>query len=506
MLQSTAFIPHGPYWMGEINRAVNEATFLLPIITPAFLQSEWCCHEVRIFLDREARLGREDLIFPISYLDALDMPEDECAYPDLVKLLRGRPRADFRVLQQLGAFSPGVVVRIKQLATSIYAALRGQRAFAPTQVIINVERNKPERPPIPRVFRAGDPVDSRYEAFVPRRGVLAEIEHQLTLPLGCPGLILYGRRRTGKSTMLRSLAKTEHVNAIVIPLSMQDPALFTSQAHFVRAVIAALSANLPGDLPAMRSRRPLPRLMDMLAWADRKLEAGGRRLAPALDEYEYIDDKIGERVFNSDLLTTIRESIQTHRHIIWMFAGSHSIEELPHASWTSYLVSARTIEVPMFTLAETTELLTDPLQFSQQWGPNDRNRPRFAPDMWGPNGIRRIHLETGGWPHLVQLVAETVVDLLTRNSIRSADAALQERALETAIASGDTVLRELMERESRGPGEWAYLRAFRAVDAQEPPKDEAVERSLRRRLLVENQDGRWNLRVPLMQRWLRERT
>lgn len=159
MLQSTAFIPHGPYWMGEINRAVNEATFLLPIITPAFLQSEWCCHEVRIFLDREARLGREDLIFPISYLDALDMPEDECAYPDLVKLLRGRPRADFRVLQQLGAFSPGVVVRIKQLATSIYAALRGQRAFAPTQVIINVERNKPERPPIPRVFRAGDPVD-----------------------------------------------------------------------------------------------------------------------------------------------------------------------------------------------------------------------------------------------------------------------------------------------------------------------------------------------------------
>jgi hypothetical protein len=40
---------------------------------------------------------------------------------------------------------------------------------------------------------------------------------------------------------------------------------------------------------------------------------------------------------------------------------------------------------------------------------------------------------------------------------------------------------------------------------QPPPDDEALHRSLRRRLLVVNEGTDWRLRVPLMQRWLRQR-
>ena len=116
-------------------------------------------------------------------------------------------------------------------------------------------------------------------------------------------------------------------------------------------------------------------------------------------------------------------------------------------------------------------------------------------------------LKLGGWPHLVQLVAETVIDLLNQGTQRNADTALLERALDKAVVSGDTVLRELVERECRLPGEWDYLRAFRSADTQPPPLDEGVERSLRRRLLIAvDRDGQWRLRVPLMQRWLRERS
>jgi hypothetical protein len=40
---------------------------------------------------------------------------------------------------------------------------------------------------------------------------------------------------------------------------------------------------------------------------------------------------------------------------------------------------------------------------------------------------------------------------------------------------------------------------------QPPPDDETVYQALRWRLLVEPVNGEWRLRVPLMQRWLRER-
>ena len=130
---------------------------------------------------------------------------------------------------------------------------------------------------------------------------------------------------------------------------------------------------------------------------------------------------------------------------------------------------------------------------------------RFDAAFWGDGGIERIHAEAGGWPHLVQLIAETTVDLLNNGDTRSVTPDLLERALNKSIVSGDTVLRQLLERECSLPGEWDYLSNFRHHETQPPPSDEAIHRSLRRRLLVTEENGQWRLRVPLMRRWLCER-
>ena len=65
----------------------------------------------------------------------------------------------------------------------------------------------------------------------------------------------------------------------------------------------------------------------------------------------------------------------------------------------------------------------------------------------------------------------------------------------------------LLGRESCLPGEWEHLSALRLQETQQPPQDENVARSLRRRLLIaEGGDADpWRLRVPLMRRWLIKR-
>lgn len=246
-------------------------------------------------------------------------------------------------------------------------------------------------------------------------------------------------------------------------------------------------------------------MFNFLSEYDEWLEKADKRILLELDEYENIDQKIGEKIFPEDLLATIRESIQSHRRITWIFAGSHEISELKHAPWTSYLVSARTLEVPMFTAEETRLLLTEPLKYSTLWEKDDPRRPRFAPEFWGEGGIERIHNEAGGWPHLVQLIAETIVDLMNDEDTRRVNEELMERALDKAIVSGHNVLYELVRRECTLPGEWEYLSAFRKSEFQPPPEDEAINRSLRRRLLVEEENVEWRLRVPLMLHWLRQR-
>ncbi|MGH6652635.1 MAG: toll/interleukin-1 receptor domain-containing protein [Sphingopyxis sp.] len=75
IFQDVSAIPPGAEWEHEITASLNKAAFFIPIITPAFLQSEWCCQEVHIFLEREAQLSREysgsslRRIFPIHYID-----------------------------------------------------------------------------------------------------------------------------------------------------------------------------------------------------------------------------------------------------------------------------------------------------------------------------------------------------------------------------------------------------------------------------------------------------
>ena len=348
-----------------------------------------------------------------------------------------------------------------------------------------------QRKPVGQVFRAGDPVNREGEAFVYRDAVIGRLDQQVMLGTGCPGIVLYARRRMGKSTLLANLDGFLPPTVMTRVISMQDATAFTSLEHFVGKISEGETNGLSG-------------LSQYLSKKNEQWKAEGKRLLLALDEYENIDIKIGEKVFSKDLLAVMRESIQQHRHIIWLLAGSHGITELKNAEWPSYLVSARTIEIPPFTLDETRLLLTDPLKHSQLFA-KARERPRFNPEIWGPGGIERIHAEAGGWPHLLQLIAETLVDFLNNETAPAVTPDLMERALDEATLTGQNVFYQLMRGECSIPGEWEYLSAFRRLDEQEEPEEEAIRDSLLRRQLMTTTGSRWRLRVPLMARWLRLR-
>ena len=371
-----------------------------------------------------------------------------------------------------------------------------QRQLAEVQSITGKE-------PTPQLFRAGDPVDRTREAFVPRMTVLGQLERQVMLATGCPGLLIYGRRRMGKSTLLRNLRGFLPWSVRIVSISMQNPAAFTS--------VSSLSRLIMDEVLKIYAARNVPRsydlsgLFQLLDENNTDLEEEEKQMILAFDEFEQFDVKIGEGAFNLDLLATIRESVQMHRHLIWLFAGSHHITELTHAPWDSYFVSLRTIEVPPFSEAETRLLLTEPLKESPLYERDDARRPRYGAAFWGDGGIEWIHEQTAGWPHLVQLLAGAAVDLINESDVAALNRSMLQKAADRSIVEGDTVLRQLMRGESELPGEWDYLAGFRTHDEQAAPADEAVFQSLRHRQLVFEDGGLWRLRVPLMQRWLRAR-
>jgi hypothetical protein len=357
-----------------------------------------------------------------------------------------------------------------------------------------------------QVFRAADRIEDRTQtAFVRRDEIIDELQQQILAPPGSSGIIFYGRRRVGKSTVLMNLRGFLPDSVSIAYFSLQDPELLADFTGFLNQVGCGLS-RAASDIASSADilTQNLKQLWRLLETLNTRLGDAGRRLLIAFDEYENLDVKIGQEVFQKDFLEALRESVQRHHNIAWLLAGSHAIEELPNVPWSSYLVAARTVEAGMFSEEETRILLTDPLRHAPLGEELRQKRVRFNEVFWGPEGPSRVHREAGGWPYLVQLIAGTLVDLNGKGQSRRVADRLLEEALGTAIVRGHSTLYLLMKGECRTPDEWDYLSGFRSQEMQPPPPSVVFDALRRRRLIVADASG-CRLRVPLMQRWLRER-
>jgi hypothetical protein len=128
IFQDVAAIPPGAEWEKQIRDAINGSFFLIPIVTPALLQSEWCCQEITLFRQREATtLRRTDLIFPLHYLNVDDrdpLRTEDCHDAEVFSFLRRRQWTDFRTLRHIDPESEDVARKIDGLADAIWSALR----------------------------------------------------------------------------------------------------------------------------------------------------------------------------------------------------------------------------------------------------------------------------------------------------------------------------------------------------------------------------------------------
>ena len=126
IFQDVTAIPHGTDWLKQITNALAESSFLIPIITPAFLQSEMCCREVMHFREREIALGRDDLILPLHYVttDRVDPARlGACHDPAVLQLLRSRQWIDFRTLRTRQPDSEPVLDLLNIFSDSVAEAL-----------------------------------------------------------------------------------------------------------------------------------------------------------------------------------------------------------------------------------------------------------------------------------------------------------------------------------------------------------------------------------------------
>jgi len=108
-------------WKELITKSIDNATFLIPIITPGFFKSKNCREELELFIKREKDLKRNDLILPVYYVSTplIDNPENRIK-DNLAQIIADHQFADWRKLR----FEDMNSIRIKEALEGLAIQIR----------------------------------------------------------------------------------------------------------------------------------------------------------------------------------------------------------------------------------------------------------------------------------------------------------------------------------------------------------------------------------------------
>lgn len=113
----------GQQWKERIEQTLNSTTILIAVLSPSFFKSEYCRKEIEQFLDREARLGRSDLIVPVYYVPVPGFEQGAANRDGLVEVMKSRQLFDWTALRFADRDSREIRVAINALAVQIHEAL-----------------------------------------------------------------------------------------------------------------------------------------------------------------------------------------------------------------------------------------------------------------------------------------------------------------------------------------------------------------------------------------------
>jgi formylglycine-generating enzyme required for sulfatase activity len=112
-------------WESEIAKAIEQAVFFIPIVTPRGVASEYCQFEFNSFLARERALGRSDLVFPILYISVPALRDETKWRNDPVLSIIGkRQYVDWRPFRHVAVNTAAFGEAIERFCAKIVETLR----------------------------------------------------------------------------------------------------------------------------------------------------------------------------------------------------------------------------------------------------------------------------------------------------------------------------------------------------------------------------------------------
>ena len=323
-------------------------------------------------------------------------------------------------------------------------------------------------------------------------------------------IVLYGQRRTGKTSLLyalqRRLPKERYIPVFYDAEGVDSPlSLFWGLANHICDASVAAGIALPeparDDYTAEASSQFEYSFLRQVG-----LALGQRRLLLMIDEFESIEVAVKAGYLPETVFPFLRRLMQHQRQLSFIFCGTHQLQELTRYYWQIFFNAALPCRVTFLDKAATLALIQEPV------------RGHFVYDELA---LQRLLALTGGHPFFTQLFCHSLVRLVserqrgyvTRNEVDDVAHQLaqtghdhldyiweQSSPAEQALL---LALTEETQRQQRVEMLWEPVEA--RLGAQFPAGISATDQaraSLERRELVTSDGPRIHFTMALIPEWL----
>ncbi|MGD2088654.1 MAG: AAA-like domain-containing protein [Candidatus Aminicenantes bacterium] len=264
---------------------------------------------------------------------------------------------------------------------------------------VTVKKRSTQFKEIKNPYTVGQPLKGDDPHYFGREDAYDFIDKNITAP-GNGHIIVYGLRRTGKTSILHRIESKGFTDQRLVPVTLGIQGIADEKDFFY-----SLSTGIKEKL-SLSSGAAVENFGSFRQFIKEiKPELGERTIVLMIDELEVLQTKVKDDRISRTFFSNLRHLMQHETKLVFLFCSIHKPEEMSVDDWSIFSNTVTNLKISRLKRNEALRLIEEPVK-------GQLNYDDLA--------VEHILKMTAGQPYLVQLICRTLVNNLNENKKRNA--------------------------------------------------------------------------------------
>jgi hypothetical protein len=264
---------------------------------------------------------------------------------------------------------------------------------------VTILKKSAEFKEIKNPYIVGQPLKGDALLFFGREDAYEFIDNNILASGAHHTIVCHGLRRTGKTSLLYRIGTQGLTDKRLVPINI-DMQGIDDEKDFYYTLSNAVVEKL-----SLYSASPVKNFNQFKRFLkDIKPGLNERIIVLMVDEFEELQMRVEEKKISKSVFSNIRHLMQHEEKLIFLFCGTHQLEEMSADYWSIFFNTAIYFRISHLKREDAIRLIKEPVK-------NQLTYDDLA--------VEQILKMTNGQPYLTQLICRTLVNDLNENKKRN---------------------------------------------------------------------------------------